>query len=252
MAVTQADPVPYAPANAVLEIISRRRHRSLPTPIGADVLARASISPSLIPRTLQALKILDLIDGEGNPTLVFEAIRTSPEAEYQRRLEEWLKGAYAEVFAFVDPAKDDEIKIRDAFRSYNPAGQQERMVTLFQGLCAAAGLIPDKPAPASRQRASSPAPSKSATAFTPRQRTLAKRVLAPRFQNAARHPPRGPTADLPAPLAGLLAGLPAEGDSWTTVEREKFLTTFKAVLDFCFPVVTKKAGGDQDATAAQN
>src|SRR4051812_7146316 len=91
MAVTQADPAPYAPASAVLEIISRRRHRSLPTPINADVLARASVSPSLIPRTLQALQTLDLIDGDGQPTLIFEAIRTSPEADYPKRLEEWLK-----------------------------------------------------------------------------------------------------------------------------------------------------------------
>src|ERR1700679_786790 len=100
MAVTQSEPVPYAPASAVLEIISRRRHRSLPTPINADVLGRASISQSLIPRTLQALKTLDLIDDDGNPTLIFEAIRTSPEAEYQRRLEEWLKGPAGELFLF--------------------------------------------------------------------------------------------------------------------------------------------------------
>jgi hypothetical protein len=46
-----------------------------------------------------------------------------------------------------------------------------------------------------------------------------------------------------------LAGLPAEGDSWTAAERDKFLTTFKAVLDFCFPVVAKKANDGQDLTA---
>ena len=134
----KTNPVPYAPASAVLEIISRRRHRGLPIPINADVLSRASVSASLIPRTLQALQVLDLIDGDGNPTAIFEAIRTAPEAEYQRRLEDWLEGTYAEVFTFVDPAKDDEVRIRDAFRSYNPAGQQERMVTLFVGLCTAA------------------------------------------------------------------------------------------------------------------
>jgi hypothetical protein len=145
MAVTQDKPVPYAAPTSILEIVSRRRHRGLPNPINADVLGRASIPPSLIPRTLQALQTLDLIDEEGNPTPTFEAIRKAPEAEYKRSLEDWLKGAYAEVFAFVDPATDDEVRIRDAFRSYNPAGQQDRMVTLFQGLCVAAGLAPDKP-----------------------------------------------------------------------------------------------------------
>jgi hypothetical protein len=240
MAVTQAEPVPYAPASAVLEIISRRRHRSLPTPINADVLGRASISPSLIPRTLQALKILDLIDDDGNPTLIFEAIRTSPEAEYQRRLEEWLKGAYAEVFAFVDPVKDDEIKIRDAFRSYNPAGQQERMVTLYQGLCAAAGLIPEKATPAS-----------------PRSRGPAAPTNRPQGQIARRWPPAPPpkhtksaaTGSLPPALSGLLESLPNASDGWTKDERTKFITTFQAVLDFCIPVVaahkTTENGGPE-------
>jgi hypothetical protein len=52
----------------------------------------------------------------------------------------------------------------DAFRTYQPIGQQERMVLLFQGLCRAAGIIPEKVsapprapvpiAPHERQRAS--------------------------------------------------------------------------------------------------
>jgi len=215
----------------MLEIISRRRHRSLPIPINADVLSRASISPSLIPRTLQAFKILDLINDDGNPTDIFEAIRTCPESDYQRRLEEWLKGAYAEVFAFVDPTKDDEIKIRDAFRSYNPAGQQERMVTLFMGLCAAAGLTPEKTASAPRQPRSNPTPAQR-QALNP----LHKRII----NNSNKFPTArmaSVSLGLPPALSGLLESLPAAGNGWTKDERTKFLTTFQAVLDFCIPVV---------------
>jgi hypothetical protein len=142
-----------------------------------------------------------------------------------------LKGAYAEVFAFVDPAKDDDIKIRDAFRSYNPAGQQERMVTLFQGLCAAAGLIPEKAAPA-RQRA--PA-SRTATA-APRQTVaqMVRRAAVP----IKPLPPRN-NGSLPPALAGLLESLPDTNIGWTAADRDKFVTTFKAVLDFCIPVVAR-------------
>ena len=41
-----------------------------------------------------------------------------------------------------------------------------------------------------------------------------------------------------------MASLPADG--WTSAERDKFLTTFKAVLDFCIPVVSKKSEAVKD------
>src|SRR5688572_6029743 len=118
MAVTPDRPGPYAPAKAVLDIMARYRSRGLPPPIDADVLGRVGIPYSLIPRTLQALQALDLIDETGKPTPTFEGLRLAPEAEYPQRLADWLKGAYADVFAFVDPAKDDPARIRDAFRNY--------------------------------------------------------------------------------------------------------------------------------------
>src|SRR5688572_7472873 len=141
MTVTPDRPAPYAPATAVLAMIERHRSRGLPTPINADVLARASVSASLVPRTLYALQTLDLITESGEPTEVFERIRRSPEAEYKQRLLEWLNGAYADVLQYIDPATADEVAVRDAFRAYNPVGQQARMVTLFMGLYAAAGVV---------------------------------------------------------------------------------------------------------------
>lgn len=72
---------------------------------------------------------------------------------------------------------------------------------------------------------------KAAPTFTPRERTVAKRIVNERFKDAPRH-----LAPLPAPLAGLLQSLPAEGDTWTEDERAKFLATFTPVLDFCFQI----------------
>jgi hypothetical protein len=228
MAVTQANPVPYAPTSAVMEIISRRRHRSLPLPINADVLARASISPSLIPRTLQALQTLDLIDEAGNPTPIFEAIRTSPEADYQRRLEEWLKGAYSEVFSFVDPATDDDVRIRDAFRNYNPPGQHDRMVSLFVGLCSAAGIMPEKAATPRATRPSTPRPASPKPTATPR-----------RPPPEVRPSPSFASDVLPLALTGLLAAIPAAERGWTKSDRDQFYATFGTVLDFCIPIRTE-------------
>jgi Family of unknown function (DUF5343) len=132
--VTAAKPTPYAPATAILDLVHRYRSRGLSTPVNTEVLARAGISNSLIPRTLQALQTLDLINQDGTPTQTFEGLRLAPEAEYRARMAAWLRSAYADIFTFADPTKDDASQIRDAFRNYQPIGQQDRMVTLFNGL----------------------------------------------------------------------------------------------------------------------
>lgn len=238
MPVTKDKPAPYATPAAIIDIIDRYRHRGLPSPVNAEVLGRAGIADSLVPRTMQAMQTLDLIDETGKPTTTFEGIRLAPEAEYKSRLEDWLKGAYADVFSFVDPSKDDEIRIRDAFRSYQPVGQQSRMVTLFQGLCAAAGLAGEKTTQArstARPRANSPQPVKRVT---------------PKPASNSRSSHGNASTGLPAPLAGLLASLPLDGDGWTSEQRKRFLHTFGAVLDFCFPIVESDAASDEQEDAA--
>jgi Family of unknown function (DUF5343) len=237
MAVTADKPAPYAPHSAITDIIARYRSRGLPTPIDAEVLGRAGVSESLITRVSQALQSLDLVDESGMPTPMFEGIRVAPEGEYKQRLADWLKAAYADVFAFVDPSNDDETSIRDAFRNYQPIGQQSRMVTLFQGLCAAAGLMAEKP-----QQVRSPS-------AAPRARPATTMVRAASSKSSAKgnQVNSGFTggSNVPPPLAGLLASLPAMGAGWTQAERDKYVTTFGAVLDFCFPIIEKNGDDGQ-------
>ena len=229
-------PRPVRPASAVMEIVQRYQARGLPTPINGEVLARAGISDSLIPRTLQALETLDLINAEGVPTQVFEDIRRAPEAEYQQRLREWLNRAYAEALQFVDPATADEVAIRDAFRNYNPFGQVSRMVTLFTGLFKAAGVGLEKAAQASR---------KPAAASPPKARTGMKSLqgLARRVSAGDQTPKPG---TLPPALAGLMASLPPEGKGWTQAKRDSFMAAFGTILDFCFPIGAVADGWDDD------
>jgi hypothetical protein len=226
----------------ILEIVDRYRNRGLVFPVTADVLARAGVPESLVSRTLQALVTLDLFKDDGNPTETIEGIRLAPEAEYQKRLQDWLKTAYFDVFQFVDPVTDDESRIRDAFRSYQPQGQQGRMVALFQGLCAAAGLGPEKKTRAPR------APAKPS-----RPRNIVMQARGSVHHLNAVGLPSVPTG-LPPALSGLLQSLPSGEAGWTKDKRDKFLTTFETVLDYCIPVVEEKPtieNGGQPLTAVR-
>ena len=237
MPVTKDKSAPYAPAKTIVDILDRYRQRGLPTPIDSETLQRAGVPPTLVPRVAQSLKALDLIDDEGTPTPTFEGIRLAPETEYKRRLEDWLKGTYADVFSFVDPTKDGPDRIRDAFRGYNPIGQQERMVMLFEGLCVLAGLIAERPA----------RPSPTAN-LGPKAKAGVRRLVQERLIKPAQPP--STSLGLPAPLAGLLASLPADGQGWTAPKRDQFLATFEAVLDFCVPVVAHEPDDDEEGDEA--
>ena len=224
MAVTKDASGPYAPTSVIVDLITRNRSRGLPFPLTTESLGRIGVSDSLISRTLQALVVLDLIDDKGNATAIFEKIRLAPESEYKQRMQEWLNGAYADVIAIVDPAQDDETKVRDAFRFYNPVGQQSRMVTLFLGLYGAAGVASEK---STQPRAARAAP--------PKQRTNSSvgKIKPP---VGRKNIPQADTSNIPAPIMGMLARLPAEGESWTSKKRQSFLDAFGPVLDFCFVV----------------
>jgi hypothetical protein len=237
MPVTADNPGPYATSSAMLEVLNRYRNRGLATPINNEVLERVGVSASLSPRTLAALQVLDLIDNEGRPTQTLEGLRLAPEAEYQQRLADWLKAAYAEVFQFIDPSQDDETKIRDAFRNYRPHSQQSRMVTLFTGLCTAAGLMPERPRQTPR------------VASAPRPRSQARRPAASSGASSKRQSSGAlvleSSGGLPPALAGLLASLPAEG-RWTQSQRDKFVKTFEYVLDYSFTVERPGKDGDKE------
>jgi hypothetical protein len=243
MPVTPDEPAPYAPASAVIDIIKRHRNRGLPTPIDSDVLTRAGISASLIPRTLQALVTLDLVDDSGAPSDALEGIRLAPEAEYKQRVADWLRAAYADALQFVDPASATDGQTRDAFRNYVPIGQQDRMVTLFTGLFKEAGIGPE------RQRAAPRKASGSGIVAKPATRTVTK-PKNNRADGALQTPING-DGKFPPAIAGLLTSLPPGGSGWSKLRRDQFLMTFGAVLDFCIPITEEVHDAEADTPSGQ-
>ena len=210
--------------------------------VDLDVLTRAGVPETLAPRTLQALRSLDLIAEDGRLTEVLEGLRLAPEVEYKQRMGDWLRSAYADVLTYVNPETAGEGELRDAFRTYKPIGQQTRMVSLFQGLFTAAGIVPE------RQRQIAPRTSASGAASATKSRSLGQAKSRSGSDSKSRSSSGGlPTPDsnqrmqnsaMPPAIAGLLASLPANG-RWTQAQRDKFMTAFPVMLDFAFEIVSE-------------
>lgn len=236
MAVTPQGTAPYSPSTTIIGTIRRYRDKGLPSPIDGDVLQRAGVvSETLVPRTLQSLQILELIDEAGNPTPVFKKMRSVPEADFKACLADWLRSVYADVFAYVDPAKDTPTQVRDAFRGYVPHGQQDRMVSLFLTLCGEAGLVPEN--------------KKSEPKLSARkQYKVHSGVPLPPKRNPVRSVPPTPTnlGGLAPALAGILQSIPSPQQGWTQEARDKFVSTFGTVLDFVVPIKAEDELREED------
>jgi hypothetical protein len=249
---------PYAPGQTVLDVITTYRERGLQTPIDKEVLLRAGVSESLALRTLQALQLLDLIDERGQPLEVMEGLRIAPSDEFPDRLADVVRAAYEEVFNYVDPGTAPANKVEDAFRTYTPAGQRSRMVTLFISLCEAANIISEEARSrlsSGRQATPSRRSSKSSNGgSSPTGARPSGRAAGGGRGSSGSGRGRGvevgaepgiASLSLPAPVAGLLSQLPDAVTGWTEDRRDKFLHTLRAVLDFCIPVVEPDAEGEE-------
>lgn len=134
MVMKVAGPAGYAPGKTITALIDRFRNAGLPSPLTIESLQRVGVTASLAPRTLQTLKLLDLVDEQGRTTQQFQDLRRASTAEFKSELITLLKSVYADVFEVVEPASATLEQIQDAFRSFTPQGQRDRMVSLFLSL----------------------------------------------------------------------------------------------------------------------
>ncbi|MEO8092916.1 MAG: DUF5343 domain-containing protein [bacterium] len=246
MPITSDGQAPYAPPAAVLTVIEGFRERGLQTPFTLEVLTKAGVPESVAPRTLQALKLLDLVDGDGEPTQQFSDLARAPQSEFPDRLAAILHGAYQDVFKFVNLDEDDYQRVRDAFRHYKPRGQQERMVTLFLHLCEVAGLVDSIP---KRERAARPASAKTKTRVRrqPRVKPAASSASDPKPQAAEIEftPSPAPSSGQHPLIRGLIQSLPEAGAEWPQGSREAWVKAALANFELVYELPSAEPkGGD--------
>jgi hypothetical protein len=135
----------YASPKTIRLVIDRFRDQGLSFPLTVDSIQRIGVTESLAPRTIQTLKLLGLIDEKGSSTEQFEDLRRAATAEFKPKLVAILHSAYAPVFELLDPSVATYDQVQDAFRTFQPEGQRDRMVALFLGLLEYAEYSQDLP-----------------------------------------------------------------------------------------------------------
>lgn len=225
-------PAPYTPPHTIQTVLNRVRDVGIPrSPFTLEVLVRMNITESLAPRTFQSLKLLELINEDGTATQQLRDLRTAKQPEYQEALANYVRKTYADYFEYIKPEEDSFDDIREQFRRNTPHSQMGRMAKLFVGLCELAGIAGEIP---QRQRSSKP---RNETSSPRRASTATRRSQSQKSSGQARKT-EGLGWDLyPSAVTGMIKALPKDGEGWTESQRDKFIETFRLVLEFSYPPV---------------
>jgi hypothetical protein len=211
---------PYAFIGNVLDVLQRLRDAGLPDPLTVSEVTRVGVSEGNASRTIATLQFLGLLEENGQHTEVMKSIENAPTDEYPALLANIIKSAYRDVFKIVDPSKANDIQIVDAFRTFNPSKQRQRMVNLFIGLCQASSLMTGVPATSRRE------PTKV-------RRDVESEIKKTSNLSITKKP-RGSNADKWfVELERLLERLPSyENPIWTKTKRDSWLKAIESQLDY--------------------
>ena len=121
--VTESTPLfrPYAPPANMQAFLHRIRRMNMPPRVTREILRGIGISENIVPRVLSTLRFLELITDGDEPTDILRGLAGSTEDEYRQLLERTIRTAYADDFEIIDPGRDPQEVIMNAFQKYTPA-----------------------------------------------------------------------------------------------------------------------------------
>lgn len=159
---------PYVPVSVLSGFLDRIRRISTPPQITSRDLHESGVSNSDSFALLSTLRFLNLIDEQGVPTPEFRSLQTSGD-EFKHNLEQVVRNAYSDLFAWLDPAVDDREHVRNFFaRSYSPA-TAEKATAVFLDLCGESEIPLKEERP--KKEAVSPRPKRPVTRPSTRRET---------------------------------------------------------------------------------
>jgi hypothetical protein len=144
------DTAPYGSTDGVIAILEKFRETGLGgNPITTDLVGKFGFGEEVARRIVLSLKLLDLVSEDGTPLPSLLDFKQASSEKYRTVLADQLRDSYSVVFAVTGEALAtmSTTQVEDAFRSFRPDSLRKRMVQLFLGLCAYAGIIPEKPKP---------------------------------------------------------------------------------------------------------
>lgn len=216
---------PYMSFKTLNSFVDRLNSSTTPPVIDKSVLS--NMSGSGRSALMSALRYLQLVDGED---VVQDSLRNLVKAyktdTWKAVLYDTLKGPYNEIVKDLDLKTGTDAQLQKAFKINGgvEGHMQINAIRFYLSFLKEAG-IPYSPHFGMRR-----ATPKSATRKIKPHRTSGKMKPPPLNDDGA-------LSGLPAPIIGLLKTLPAINTGWTKDRRELFLTTFGAVMDFCYPIV---------------
>ena len=238
---------PYAPPENVGRVLAKVRQSGVRT-LDTDFLSQLGIHVAMAPRTIRALEFLGFTDKAGVPApLLQQYYAAATEDDAKALLANAIKSSYEIVWRAASPEAESREKIEQAFRLMEPAGQRNRMVTLFLGLCRLAGISVKDP-PSSRPggtnqsrppRTQQTKPSKNGT------ETIAPVVIEPPLPSkngVGNEVLFHPSIDAYLRAIRVLT----EGDGWDQETRDRVVRGFETQLDLFLPV-KKEASGARNA-----
>jgi hypothetical protein len=236
---------PYTAPENVMRVVKRIRQVGPPPIVTPEYVKQLGIVEELAKRIVQTLEFLGLVTEDGVPTEVARALHAAPEADWQRVFQGTLLKAYAPIFRVVDPQKASRLQVRDAFRTSVPMGSQERMVTLFLGLCAEAGFQVAEPPtnrPARNGKAARTLRVSSRT-FVPIQ-PAAEPVASQNRSERDEAERRRHTA-----IEGWIQEIPPLGSPWSRDDFDSWLATLRTMLERLYHIDKTGAKEREEAQA---